>query len=899
MRQHVTPFLAFLSLFVIQSMTVSAQNYIHEADFETGNYNQPNCANPPCIKPCGSPVDDPCDCGEGTSIDVKRKDSGVPVRAGNYSSMHRVADCHERSEFFTGGGGYNFPKGEPVWIGWSTYIPEGFRNTNTNFTHIAQFHDTKGGSGGKCPDKEGHNGPTTFDIYPADDPDYPDRRNEFWITMRVQDQGEDCWRRQDFYLMDYPDMVGKWIDIVVNANFDNSDDGFMKIWVYEAGTDPGDPKVNYEGATYIGKPLSNKGTGPQFRMGMYKARAGEVNGPPMTLYTDELRSGRAADGIGFEEVAPGDGTITPPSQGTVLFSDDFNRASLGSDWQSEIQNEGNSVLVANNKLVMDFADGGGGATVWLNKFIEEDNLKIEYDLRGVDDNEGLAGYANFWNVTEGDGSPVNIGSRDGLGFGSYADLTGYYLQMKRGGSIGIREYLGCGQDDDCRVLISNEHAPIEANTNYRVEIIQRSSDMEVYMNGELWWSATDASPRTKGHFGFRLFRGKHEVDNFKVTRVDGDVAPPPPPSDDSSLQAEEANVGGGAQIDSDHSGFQGSGFVNFSGDGGYVEFNNVDGGSGGEAELTLRYALGNDSRTGLLIVNGQAQDLTTPGTGSWASWQELTVTVPLQAGTSNTIRLETNGDDLANLDQIEVEANRNSMTPDQLAGIYYLRHVASGKYMDTDPGEQVKVQNGNGNLDQQWQLAQVEGIVYNLSNLFEGRGMLDADDDGKVKWVVATPVSTFIDRQWEAEAVEGKANTYRFKSKRDNRGYLMIENNTVVYNSGNQGAATEWELEPVEADNARVNSADKQRLTEQSLEPAAVLVYPSPTSGKVHLPLGQLSEQPTRIRVLDITGREVLRTRVRGSKQAIELDLTKQQEGLYFIHLEGRQHQRILKVLKQ
>ncbi len=88
----------------IASEVLHAQ-YIHNADFESGDYMQSNCADPPCIKPCGDiNKDTGCDCAEGTSIKVVSKDSGAPVRAGNYSSMHRLADCHERTEFYRGWG---------------------------------------------------------------------------------------------------------------------------------------------------------------------------------------------------------------------------------------------------------------------------------------------------------------------------------------------------------------------------------------------------------------------------------------------------------------------------------------------------------------------------------------------------------------------------------------------------------------------------------------------------------------------------------------------------------------------------------------------------------------------------------------------------------------------------
>ena len=132
-----------------------------------------------------------------------------------------------------------------------------------------------------------------------------------------------------------------------------------------------------------------------------------------------------------------------------------------------------------------------------------------------------------------------------------------------------------------------------------------------------------------------------------------------------SFQAEDAVIGGGAETNSEHAGYSGSGFVNFPKDNGYVQFDNVDGGQGGAFDLTLRFALGKPSRTGSLLVNGQAQSITVVSTGSWTSWNTKTVSVNLQVG-ANTIRLESTGSDFGNLDEITLSQPAASAHP--LAG---------------------------------------------------------------------------------------------------------------------------------------------------------------------------------------------------------------------------------------
>jgi hypothetical protein len=76
-------------------------------------------------------------------------------------------------------------------------------------------------------------------------------------------------------------------------------------------------------------------------------------------------------------------------------------------------------------------------------------------------------------------------------------------------------------------------------------------------------------------------------------------------------------------------------------------------GTGGQATLNIRYALGNTARAGELIVNGVSQPITFDSTGDWTTWAIKTVTVDLNSGT-NTIRLESTGQDLANIDEVQV-----------------------------------------------------------------------------------------------------------------------------------------------------------------------------------------------------------------------------------------------------
>ncbi len=121
------------------------------------------------------------------------------------------------------------------------------------------------------------------------------------------------------------------------------------------------------------------------------------------------------------------------------------------------------------------------------------------------------------------------------------------------------------------------------------------------------------------------------------------------------IQAEAGTIGGGTTIDTNNAGFNGTGFANFSVTGGYLQFNNVAGGSGGAGTLTIRYALGiTTNRVGQLVMNGTTNSITFTPSGAWTTWTNKVVNITLGGGTTNIIRFQSNGQDMGNVDQITV-----------------------------------------------------------------------------------------------------------------------------------------------------------------------------------------------------------------------------------------------------
>ncbi|WP_033221073.1 carbohydrate-binding protein [Kitasatospora phosalacinea] len=117
-------------------------------------------------------------------------------------------------------------------------------------------------------------------------------------------------------------------------------------------------------------------------------------------------------------------------------------------------------------------------------------------------------------------------------------------------------------------------------------------------------------------------------------------------------------------VDSDWTGFSGSGFCNgTNATGAYVQFT-VNATAAGTATLRFRFANGTTTaRPADLAVNGTATGtLSFEGTGSWTGWTTKSVTVPVRSG-SNTVRLTpTVAAGLPNLDYLDAEVTSSSTT---------------------------------------------------------------------------------------------------------------------------------------------------------------------------------------------------------------------------------------------
>ncbi|MET8454153.1 carbohydrate-binding protein [Streptomyces sp. NPDC005209] len=122
-------------------------------------------------------------------------------------------------------------------------------------------------------------------------------------------------------------------------------------------------------------------------------------------------------------------------------------------------------------------------------------------------------------------------------------------------------------------------------------------------------------------------------------------------------EAEDAVYSAGGTVDTDHTGYSGTGFVNTANAAGaYVEWT-VTAAGDGTARLTLRHANGTTTDRPMdLSVDGKviAAAKSFPPTGGWDSWADVTADVPLTAGTHTVRATATTAAGAPNLDYLEV-----------------------------------------------------------------------------------------------------------------------------------------------------------------------------------------------------------------------------------------------------
>jgi pectate disaccharide-lyase len=133
-------------------------------------------------------------------------------------------------------------------------------------------------------------------------------------------------------------------------------------------------------------------------------------------------------------------------------------------------------------------------------------------------------------------------------------------------------------------------------------------------------------------------------------------------------------------IDSDWTGYSGSGFCNGTNStSGYVQFT-VASGAAGTATLGVRFANGTTTaRAANVVVNGSTvATVSFEGTSTWSGWTTKTLSVPVVAG-SNTVRLTpTTAAGLPNVDRLDATVPDGTGTPPSASALYVAPNGTDG-----------------------------------------------------------------------------------------------------------------------------------------------------------------------------------------------------------------------------
>jgi hypothetical protein len=203
---------------------------------------------------------------------------------------------------------------------------------------------------------------------------------------------------------------------------------------------------------------------------------------------------------------------------------------------------------------------------------------------------------------------------------------------------------------------------------------------------DAWTTGTASVPVDAGANTIRLVAttgdGLPNVD-YLDAEVSGGI-------EQARYEAEDAPATCDGTIDTNHSGYSGSGFCNPDNATGVAVQFTFDLAESGTAALDFRYANGSSARPADVVVNGSVvESATFGGTGAWANWSTETVTVELDAG-ANTIRLEATGSDgLANIDYLDVSDASSNNPPGGGDGQYEVEALTRGVTV---------VPSGGGNL---------------------------------------------------------------------------------------------------------------------------------------------------------------------------------------------------------
>ena len=216
-----------------------------------------------------------------------------------------------------------------------------------------------------------------------------------------------------------------------------------------------------------------------------------------------------------------------------------------------------------------------------------------------------------------------------------------------------------------------------------------------------------------------------------------------------------------------------------------------------------------------------------------------------------------------------------------LVGTYYLKNVATGRYLDANPGGEVVHNAASGGQDTQWNLNESTPGYYFIDNAMPDRGPLAAKpalNSAIIYLAERYNNSAYQNREWQAVPVGG--NVYKLLCKDNARGYLTASGSREVINAADgDGDVAHWELISVGASQRTADTPSKVVVFKDA-EPT---VYPNPVAGTPFV-LDFNGSTASEVSVHTITGRQVYHRWVDDRKMPSSLTIAAPlKSGIYIV----------------
>jgi glucose/arabinose dehydrogenase len=341
------------------------------------------------------------------------------------------------------------------------------------------------------------------------------------------------------------------------------------------------------------------------------------------------------------------------------------------------------------------------------------------------------------------------------------------------------------------------------------------------------------------------------------------------------MEAETAQLSG-AVVSSTHSGFTGSGFVDYiNASGDYIEWT-VNAASAGTYEISFQYALATGPRSLQIRLNGTIinSSFSFPATGSWSAWAAVSLPVQLNAGV-NKIRATAIGSSGPNIDYLIV-------TPQTLQAEYAV--VSGPKVLANHPGYTgtgfVDYINNSGDY--------VEWLVYKHMAGAVTLNFRYANGATKNRplavWVNGTVIAPELAfpptggwNQWAntSISVSLKAGINRVRltaigSSGPNIDYLSWSSQT---------SSTMSQAVMVSERDLDDSGDEKQGLS--------VIALPNPASGMVRLQAEKLSASPVTVTIIGSSGKVYKNLLLKGDRSGVlQVPINDVPSGLYLVIVE-------------